>query len=39
MRVNLVRTFLMLSFSMYVLWGGRSLSRDCRGGICLVTIG
>ena len=39
MRVNLVRTFLMLSFSVCVLWGGHSLDHDCRGGICLVAVG
>ena len=38
-RVNLVRTFLMLSFSVCILWGGRSLGRDCRGEICLVAVG
>ena len=39
MRVNFVRLFLMLSFSVCVLWSGRSLDRDCRGEICLVAVG
>jgi len=38
-RVNLVRTFLMSSFSLCVLWGGRSLGHDCRCEICLVAVG
>ena len=38
-RVNLVCMFLMSSFFLCVLWGGRSLGRDCRGVICLVAVG
>ena len=26
-------------FSVCILWGGRSLGRDYRGGICLVAVG
>ena len=39
MRVNLVRMFLILFFSVCVLWGGRSLGHDCRGEIYLVAVG
>jgi hypothetical protein len=37
--VNLVRIFLVWSISLCILWGGRSLVYDCRGGICLVAVG
>ena len=38
MRVNLVCTFLILFFSVCILWSERSLDHDCRGGICLVAV-